>query len=134
MATHVPLKILLTDSVVAEHPDIKEHVEKLIKAGHTVVIDESLKQYDFIAGPNCWLLRPEVAGLFTVAVKNARVIANADQERVDKTKADKAAQRKPRKPSKARTRNTQTTFLAEPEGPSTVDSGSDIGADSEGGC
>jgi hypothetical protein len=77
----IPLKILLTDSSLLDNEQLVEQVAKLEKAGHSITVDDSFKQYDFVAGPNCWLLRPEVAGLFNLAVTNARKIAQADEGR-----------------------------------------------------
>jgi len=100
----VRLKILITDSKLFEHPDLAPQFDKLRAAGHEIVVDESLTQYDFITGPNCWLLRPEVAGLFTLAVTNARRIANADQERAKQSTVKKVTPRKPRTASQAHSR------------------------------
>lgn len=99
----VPLKILITDSSLLENEQLAEQVAKLEKAGHSIVVDDQFKAYDFITGPNCWLLRPEVAGLFTLAVTNARKVANADQKRVEQVaaaKGSKGTAGKPRKPTK----------------------------------
>src|SRR6185369_17448640 len=94
MAVQVPLKILITDGSLLAQDTIKEQIDKLEKAGHSIVIDEGLLTYDFICGPNCWLLRPEVAGLFTMAVTNARKIANADEARQQQVKETRVAKRK----------------------------------------
>jgi hypothetical protein len=128
--TQVPLRILITDSKLLEIESIKEQLDKLQKAGHLVTIDESLSTYDFITGPNCWLLRHEVAGLFTLALTNARKIANADQERVDAHHATQASKRAASKPRKGtpRTRKApvtveaagQLSLIAEPTGDTTV--------------
>ena len=97
-----------------------------MKAGHSVEVNEDLKAYDFIAGPNCWLLRPEVAGLFAVAVKQAKKVANADEARkAQQQSAKETTKRKPRATGKAGSRSAkvkttdtersdtvdQTTFL-----------------------
>lgn len=97
MAITIPLRILLTDPALAEHEDIKDQLERMRKQGHEIVVDGSMKGWDFIAGPNCWLLRPEVAGLFDMAVKNSRRIVNADTERVMNVKASKAKRKVTRK-------------------------------------
>jgi hypothetical protein len=99
----VPLKILITDSSLLDNEQLAEQVAKLEKAGHSIVVDDSFKGYDFITGPNCWLLRPEVAGLFKLAIDNARKVANADQKRADAHSVVKASKRttgKARKPTK----------------------------------
>ena len=100
MGVVVPMKILITDTRIAEDPVVIEQLEKLRKQGHEILVDDAYQQYDFICGGNCWYLKPEVANLFTLAVTNARRIANADQERVDKVKLTKAAKRKPKSASK----------------------------------
>ena len=64
-------------------------------------MNDEYRKYDFICGGNCWYLKPEIANLFTLAVTNARRIANADQERVESVKLAKAAKRKPAKPRKS---------------------------------
>jgi hypothetical protein len=93
----VPLRILITDSSLLDHPDIQPQIEKLKTAGHDIVVDDGLKKYDFITGPNAWLLRPEVANLFTLAVTNARKIANADKERSEQVRTAKASKAKPKR-------------------------------------
>jgi hypothetical protein len=114
----IRLKILITDSKLFEHPDLAPQLDKLRAAGHEVVIDDSLSSYDFITGPNCWLLRPEVAGLFTLAVTNARRIANADQERAKQSTVKKVVTRKPRAAStvSTRTRKNKTVTPTEQGG------------------
>jgi hypothetical protein len=107
MAVQVPLKILITDPTILDHPDIDGQVDKLIKAGHDVTVDAALLQYDFICGPNCWLLRPEVAGLFTMAVTNARKVANADQKRADAHSAAKSSKKPAARAGKASSRSTK---------------------------
>lgn len=121
MAIQVKTRILLTDASLLEHEDIKPQVEALTKAGHTVEVNETLKGYDFIAGPNCWLLRPEVVGLFTIAVKQARKVANADETRKAQQQAvKKATTRKPRASRKAHTGDIKAESTAGVEGPSTA--------------
>lgn len=104
MGVVVPMRILITDSRIADDPVVKEALEKLTKQGHEVQVDDSFKQYDFICGGNCWYLKPELANLFMLAITNARKIANADQERVESVKLTKAAKRKPVKPRKSPTK------------------------------
>ncbi len=104
----VPLKILITDASLLASDVVKEQVDKLEKAGHSVVIDEGLKSFDFICGPNCWLLRPEVANLFILAVTNARKIANANQERINQVKLAKASKKPTKRAVKPRKRSTVT--------------------------
>lgn len=103
----VPLKIILTDSTLLADEGVKLQVDKLEKAGHSIVIDDSLKAYDFISGPNCWLLRPEVAGLFSMAVANARKVANADTQRMDQIKATKARKVATRRTNKISSRSAK---------------------------
>jgi hypothetical protein len=95
MATQVPLRILITDPAILEDPTLKAQIETLAAQGHTVSVDNLMLQYDFITGPNCWFLRPEVAGLFSMAINNARKVANADKTRTALKKEKKVA--KPRK-------------------------------------
>jgi len=101
----IPLRILFTNKGLYEHPDMADQLAALRKQGHEVLFDPGLDRYDFIVGPNCWFLRADVAGLFTLAVKNARRIANADTERVAQVTATKAAKTKPRRPRKVATGN-----------------------------
>jgi len=101
----IPLRILFTNKGLYEHPDMADQLAALRKQGHEILFDPSLDAYDFIVGPNCWFLRADVAGLFTLAVKNARRIANADTERVAQVTATKAAKTKPRRPRKVATGN-----------------------------
>ena len=103
MGVVVPMKILITDTRIAEDPVVMEQLEKLRKQGHEILVDDTYRQYDFICGGNCWYLKLEVANLFLLAITNARKIANADQERVDKVKLTKAAKRKPKLVSKKST-------------------------------
>lgn len=100
MGVVVPMKILITDTRIAEDPTVLEQLTKLTAQGHEIVVDDAFRQYDFICGPNCWYLKPEVANLFTLAITNARRIANADTERAEKVKLAKAAKRKPKSVSK----------------------------------
>lgn len=114
--TQVPIKVLITNSKLLEHPDINEQLDKLTKAGHAVTIDDSLAGFDFITGPNCWLLRPEVAGLFTLAVTNARKIANADKERVEQVSLAKASKRAAKGATKISKRKPKVERAAKVEG------------------
>ena len=98
MGVTVPMRILITDTRIADDPTVQLQLEKLKAQGHEITVDDSFRQYDFICGGNCWYLKPEIANLFTLAVTNARRIANADQERVESVKLAKAAKRKPAKP------------------------------------
>src|SRR5690242_15381325 len=132
MAVQVPLKILITDGSLLAQDVIKEQIDKLEKVGHTVVIDETLKQFDFICGPNCWLLRPEVANLFTMAVTNARKVANADQERVDQVKLATARKRTAKATSKTSRRKRQVEGVSPAAGSDTVNQTSFIEGDSSG--
>jgi len=130
--TQVPLKVLITNSKLLEHPDIAEQLDKMQKAGHAITIDESLSHYDFITGPNCWLLRPEVSGLFTLAVTNARRIANADQERLEQVKLTKASKRTTKSVKPAGKRSRKVKGTGETGGPSTVDTATLFDTDQTG--
>ena len=101
MGVVVPMRILITDSRIAEDPVVKEALEKLTKQGHEIQVDDSYRQYDFICGGNCWYLKPELANLFMLAITNARKVVNENQERVESVKLAKAAKRKPTKPRKS---------------------------------
>lgn len=110
----VPLKILITDSSLLADEGVKEQIDKLEKAGHSIVIDDSMKAYDFITGPNCWLLRAEVANLFTMAVANARKIVASDEGRqlahkewLVKNKSTKAGKAPAKRASKVSKRSTK---------------------------
>jgi len=130
--TKVPLKILITSSKLLDHPEIKEQIEKLQKVGHEVTVDDSLSFFDFITGPNCWLLRPEVAGLFTIAITNARKVANADQERVNQVTAAKARKKPARSAKPTGPRSRKVKGVVGPEGPSTADQTTFITGDTKG--
>lgn len=119
MGVTVPLRILITDTRIAEDPVVQEQLVKLRAQGHEITIDATYHKYDFICGGNCWYLKPEVANLFTLAVTNARKIAHADQERVNQVKLNKAAKRKPSVSRK--------TPAKKPVPPTTVEQ-------AEGGC
>jgi hypothetical protein len=99
--TQTPLNILLTDSTILEHPELKPTIDKMIAQGHVITADDSLSKYHFIAGPNCWYLVKEVAHLFEMAVEQARKIANADKKGTVKSTAKKAAKGKFGKGGKA---------------------------------
>ena len=103
MGITVPMRILITDSHVAEDPVVKEALEKLTKQGHEIIIDDTYQRFDFICGGNCWYMKPELANLFTFAVANARRIAHADQERVNQVKHTQHAKRKSTQPRKGST-------------------------------
>lgn len=113
MGVVVPMRILITDTRIADDPTVLEQLVKLKAQGHEIVVDDAFRQYDFICGPNCWYLKPEVANLFTMAVANARKIANANTERVEKVKLAKAAKRKPKSVSKSA---KKSPVLTEPVG------------------
>ena len=99
--TPTPLNVLLTDSTILEHPDLKPIIDKMKEQGHTITADDSLSKYHFIAGPNCWYLVKEVAHLFEMAVEQARKIANADKKGTLKPATKKVAKGKSSKGSKA---------------------------------
>jgi hypothetical protein len=74
------VRICVTDSMLLEHPDLKGVFDKLIHDGHVLDVKDEL-DYDFVAGPNCWYLIPEVAQLFKGAVEAAVRGNNADKAR-----------------------------------------------------
>ena len=82
--TSTPTRILLTDSSLLVHPDLKPILDELIAQGHTVETNDTLSQYHFVAGPNCWYCVPEVAGLFDLALKQARKIASIEKKAMPK--------------------------------------------------
>lgn len=96
--TSAPMRILLTDSSLADHPDLKPLIDGLIEQGHTVDTNDLLSDYHFIAGPNCWYCVPEVAGLFDLALKQGRKIAGIEKKALPKK--EKVA--KAKKPKKAK--------------------------------
>lgn len=101
-----PMRILLTDSSLAGHPDLKVLIDGLIEQGHTVDTDDNLSKYHFIAGPNCWYCVPEVAGLFDLALKQGRKIAGIEKKALPKKeKAVKAP--KVKKPKKSKPKETE---------------------------
>ncbi len=111
----VPLKILITDSSLLADGTLAEQIAKLEKAGHSVTIDDSLKQYDFVTGPNCWLLRPEVVNLFILAITNARKVkAHENKERMDQASPIKACKATAKPARKPRTRNSTVEGSTEP--------------------
>jgi hypothetical protein len=133
----VPLKILITDSSLLDNEQLVEQVAKLEKAGHSVTVDDKFKEYDFITGPNCWLLRPEVAGLFKLAIDNARKVANADTQRAEQAKANRDGSRttsKVRKPAKRSTKVKESPTVEQHPLPSgqQLDLTTDLEADSFG--
>lgn len=130
MSVTVPLNILITDPKIIEDGAIKIQLDSLVKQGHTILIDNTLLKYDFIAGPNCWFFRPDVAKLFDLAIKNARKIVNADQTRAVKQTTKKNVVRKPRAARKPRQGSAQVEGASETEGPISVDTGANIGTDS----
>ena len=94
--TSTPMRILLTDSTMLSHPDLKAIIDGLVEQGHTVDTNDSLSKYHFIAGPNCWYCVPEVAGLFDLALKQGRKIASIEKKALPKK--EKAAKvKKPKK-------------------------------------
>lgn len=82
--TSNPMRILLTDSTLLTHPDLKAVIDGLIEQGHQVDHDDKLGQYHFIAGPNCWYCVPEVAGLFDLALRQGRKIASIEKKALPK--------------------------------------------------
>lgn len=106
MGVVVPMKILITDTRIAEDPTVLEQLTKLTAQGHEIVVNDAFRQYDFICGPNCWYLKPEVANLFTLAITNARKIAQADTIRQQKAREKKIAKRNTKTPRKVRTPKT----------------------------
>ena len=101
-----PMRILLTDSSLADHPDLRVIIESLIAQGHEVETRDELSKYHFIAGPNCWYCVPEVAGLFDLALKQGRKIAGIEKKALPKKeKAVKTP--KVKKPKKAKHKETE---------------------------
>lgn len=132
MSIQIPLRILVTDPKLLENEEVSEQITILQKQGHEILVDQNLLKYDFITGPNCWYLTPQVAKLFTLAVKNARRVANADQTRVEQQAAKKAATRKPRKPRKASTGGPKAEAPSVTEGPNSPDTGTNPATNSGG--
>src|SRR3990167_11441014 len=68
----VPIRICITSSAMEQAlcagVESGPLIETMKRQGHEFVVDETLSQYDFICGPNCWYLIPEVAALFKLAV------------------------------------------------------------------
>ena len=96
-----PMRILLTDSSLASHPDLKALIDRLIEQGHTVDTDDNLSKYHFIAGPNCWYCVPEVAGLFDLALKQGRKIAGIEKKALPKK------EKVVKKPKKSKLKETE---------------------------
>lgn len=132
MSVTVPLNILITDPKIIEDEALKVQLDSLVKQGHTILIDNTLLKYDFIAGPNCWFFRPDVAKLFDLAIKNARKIVHADQTRAIKQTTKKNAPRKPRAARKPRQGSPQVEGARETDIPVGIETGADLGADSTG--
>lgn len=105
MGVVVPMRLLITDTRIAEDPTVQVQLEKLKAQGHEITVDDSYRQYDFICGGNCWYLKPEIANLFTLAVTNARKIAQADETRQQDAKEKKIAKRNTKTPRKVRASN-----------------------------
>lgn len=97
-----PMRILLTDSSLADHPDLRVIIEGLLAQGHEVETRDELSKYHFIAGPNCWYCVPEVAGLFDLALKQGRKIAGIEKKALPK-KEKVAKTPKAKKPKKVKT-------------------------------
>lgn len=103
--TSTPTRILLTDSTVLQHPDLKPLLNELLAQGHVIDTNDELSKYHFVAGPNCWYCVPEVAGLFDLALKQARKVANIEKKALPKkdkpAKAPKVKKEPKSKKSKA---------------------------------
>lgn len=82
--TSTPTRILLTDSSLLQHPDLKSLLDELIAQGHVIDTNDDLGKYHFVAGPNCWYCVPEVAGLFDLALKQARKVASIEKKALPK--------------------------------------------------
>jgi hypothetical protein len=78
--TQNPLRILLTSTALLHHQDLAQVIAKMVEQGHVVDIKPELGEYNFIGGPNCWYLVPEVAALFGLAVDNARKLATIERK------------------------------------------------------
>lgn len=99
--TSTPMKILLTDSTLLQHPDFKPVIDEMVTQGHQITADDSLGQYQFIAGPNCWYCVPEVAALFNMAVTQGRKVMALEKKALPKK--EKAAKvPKAKKPKKTK--------------------------------
>lgn len=101
--TSIPTRILLTDSSLLQHPDLKPLLDELVAQGHVIDTNDELGKYHFVAGPNCWYCVPEVAGLFDLALKQARKVASIEKKALPKkdkpVKVPKAKKEpKPKKP------------------------------------
>lgn len=111
--TSTPMRILITDDLLAEHADLKPIIEGLREQGHTVIIDDTLSTFHFIAGPNCWYCVPEVAKLFDLALKQGRKVASIEKKAAPKKEK---AIKKPKKPAKATKAKKDTVDLLTIEG------------------
>lgn len=94
--TSTPMKILVTNSSLADSPELVALLKELKEQGHQVTVDDALSSYHFIAGPNCWYCVPEVAGLFDLALKQGRKIAGLEKKALPKK------EKVPKKPAKAK--------------------------------
>ncbi len=82
--TSTPTRILITDSSLCDHPDLKPIIDELKAQGHVVDTNDELGKYHFVVGPNCWYCVPEVAQLFDLALKQARKIASIEKKAMPK--------------------------------------------------
>lgn len=109
-----PMRILITDSSLCEHPEFKQILEDLLAQGHTVDTNDDLSKYHFIAGPNCWYCVPQVVQLFQLALKQGRAIAGIEKKALPKkekvAKAPKA--KKPKKSKQPKENEVDDSSLA----------------------
>lgn len=82
--TSAPTRILITDSSLCDHSDLKPIIDELKVQGHVVDTNDELGKYHFVVGPNCWYCVPEVAQLFDLALKQARKIASIEKKAMPK--------------------------------------------------
>lgn len=82
--TTTPTRILITDSSLLDHPELKPTLDEIIAQGHQVDTNDELGKYHFVVGPNCWYCVPEVAGLFKLAFGQARKIASIEKKALPK--------------------------------------------------
>ena len=87
--TSSPIRICITSPVVTEWPELVPIIAKLVEQGHVIDVNPTLEAYDFVIGPNAWYVAPDVAGLFELAIKNARVVAS--ERKKNKPKVEKKA-------------------------------------------
>lgn len=98
------MKILITDTALMTHPDFQEMFKAMVEAGHDLKFEDMA--YDFIAGPNCWYLIPEVAQLFSAAIRTAERSHVANTKRAIQSTAKAPTKGKLRKRAKGSSKDT----------------------------